>query len=111
MSHNNILPFNQQSKQLQQLVELLEQSDFNPYPYSGRAMYGAYCVGFDAHRGKELAAVAQIVAHADNDDDIRADLVFLFERARTDDMGLDTVIYFPDVRYQVAKTQPEHATH
>ena len=74
--------------------------------YSGRGFAGTTCLGFIVPRHKtETALVAQVMAQAvysaaDLDEATNAicDLEALFVGAKTDNMGLDTIVYFPRVK-------------
>lgn len=59
--------------------------------YSGRGMYGDRCVGFDVDSLTELGTLA-IAIHEVLGDTLGRDMV---ENARTDNMGLGYIIYFP----------------
>jgi len=74
--------------------------------YSGWGMYGKTCVGFviQAH---ELVALGAAITRAFKDVDERepeygAD-VRMLARTRHDSMGLDVIVYFPDVELEEDK--------
>jgi len=78
-------------------VDLIEQAvvDLNGMwrdDYSGRAMYGATCVGFDVADQREAAKV--LVEVADQDVELARELA---ERWTTDAMGKGIMVYFPGV--------------
>jgi hypothetical protein len=58
-----------------QLIEMLEEQGLTPYPYSGRFMYGAHCVGVDV----------------DNPGGYQLPVGW-----KMDNMGMGYVIYWPD---------------
>lgn len=60
--------------------------------YSGRFMFGRQCIGFTTDNTLLLSAVVALAAtkHGYNPLD-------LISAARTDDMGLSSIVYFPDV--------------
>lgn len=65
--------------------------------YSGRGMYGAECVGFVLQNRLSYIfslanAIADVVIVNENTTE--------FENIEQDDMGLDTIIYFPGVTYE-----------
>lgn len=88
---------------------LLEDADFEPYSYSGRAMYGKACVAVTVPPGDVLALGARLAAvalAALTDDEEPTDpleiayataagVVDAMESARQDGMGLDAVVYWP----------------
>lgn len=61
--------------------------------YSGRGMYGDTCVGFDVDSLHELGTLAIAFVEVLGDSEGRE----LAGRARTDNMGLGYIIYFPHV--------------
>lgn len=70
----------------------LEYSSFTN-TYSGRAMYGDTCVGFDVDSLREIGTLS-IAIHEVLGDTLGRDMV---ERARTDNMGMGYIIYYPHV--------------
>lgn len=38
----------------ERLIELIEEAGYEPREYSGRGMYGKYCVGFTTDDSKSL---------------------------------------------------------
>ena len=73
------------------------------YSYSGRAMYGDKCLAVSISRDASIAGfVADVMLTFVNEyGDSREGetLVSIFERSKTDSMGLDTVLYFPTVKW------------
>jgi hypothetical protein len=74
------------------------------YPhYSGRAMYGATCLGVTVDDGgmafmiKLGWALAKLDENNDWVNDLSEDL---FDSARTDQMGRGTIVYFPQVQVE-----------
>ena len=77
-------------------IEIAHNADLKVQSYSGRAMYGAQCIGIE-HKNPILVT-AIIVAQAEDDEEAEA-LVSVFRHARTDQMGLDMIIYFPGLKW------------
>lgn len=65
--------------------------------YSGRGMLGTMCVGF-VIEPREAAAFGAAVALALADD--LPTLVTLMMNVRSDSLGLQTIIYFPDAQLE-----------
>jgi hypothetical protein len=96
----NLMPkvINDVSEKFKEILDL----EFETYSYSGRGMYGKKCVAITISRHvSEFGIVARVVsnfteeyggAHLD-------EIVSLFEGSKTDSMGLDTVMYFPDIEW------------
>lgn len=89
------------------LCEIIESAGYSPRSYSGRGMYGEQCVGFVTDTNL-LAAMANVIREAiflDNCTDgekYRADQLLTqmeLGDVKTDSMGLDTIIYFPRVKW------------
>jgi len=67
--------------------------------YSGRGMYGKECLGFVTENS--LQAVAEICSASwfNDGDEFEFMLPDIFANARTDNMGYDTIIYFPNIEW------------
>jgi hypothetical protein len=79
---------------VQDIADTAGLPDSAIYPaYSGRAMYGATCLGYevsgDAQYLRLGAAIAAVLDPVDAED-VLADV-------RIDSLGLDSIVYFPDV--------------
>lgn len=88
------------------LVGIIEEAGYRAYSYSGRNMYGKQCVGFtvDRHIGifraiADLIEAAQYIGGEDDGMAVRH-MLDIIRSTVTDDMGLDTVVYFPRVRWE-----------
>lgn len=69
--------------------------------YSGRGMYGRTCIGFDLKQGMSPMAFFADVLEAledveadDREHALRA-LTLMMKDAKTDSLGLGTILYFP----------------
>lgn len=80
------------------LCEIIEEAGYSPRSYSGRGMYGKQCVGF-TFEGNTLDAVADLFEVAAYYDHGVFELARVVKSAQTDNMGMDTVIYFPRVKW------------
>lgn len=81
------------------LNQIIEDAGYETRRYSGRGMYGKECPSLVVEYGRELYAVADIVASVE-DTDQRQELADVFTGARTDSMGRDSVVVcFPYVRF------------
>ena len=95
----------------EQLVAWLRSEEldegYRPQSYSGRFMYGRRCVGVVVPRGGMLRVGSDLVMAAVLTDDVQADdavgiaeaVSALMRDARTDSMGLDTIVYWPDMEW------------
>lgn len=65
--------------------------------YSGRGMYGDTCIGvtFDQYGGNEMELGVLLGQKLDADD-----AYALARNARSDSMGLGTIIYFPNFKFE-----------
>lgn len=80
----------------ERFIELLDDAGCEPRSYSGRGMYGARCVSITTDRYQSegyVAALTMIYAESDE----QSELLSVWRGVRSDSMGLDTVIYFPDM--------------
>lgn len=80
--------------------------------YSGRFMYGKICVGIVGQRSKIMSVLSDMVLHMCEDMlefgespdtsnecyEVRDMIASLFNYSQ-DDMGLDIIIYWPEVEY------------
>ena len=82
---------------LQQLLEDAEVEGLRDY--SGRAMYGDKCLAITGGLGEIMAAIVTACLHADVDDETKYEIERAVRGVRTDSMGRDTVVYFPDVHW------------
>lgn len=89
---------------LQKLVEAADE-DFKVRSYSGRGMYGKTCLGIDIDRDTSLGDVFASILEAIANDESVVNEDGLIEAAealrgmRSDNMGLGTIYYFPNVPY------------
>lgn len=67
----------------QQLTDAIKLAGFQPKPYSGRGMFGAFCVSVNVDRGQEAKLFSGMAKHL-------ADIPGYSQ----DSMGLGTVIYW-----------------
>lgn len=67
--------------------------------YSGRFMFGAECVGYSVHSVATVGmAVAQVLMGTD------IDVAEVLSDSRTDDMGKQTIVYFPLLQVVTSET-------
>ena len=104
-----------------QFKEILESGGRNVYSYSGRAMYGKKCLAFDLDGSipQEMAQLSTDIMNYCLDnlpnnyaDDLCNEMENFFDiisEAKTDDMGLGTVIYFPNVEWEEDEDDEEES--
>lgn len=80
------------------LINLLKDADVTVRDYSGRGMYGSYCLGVVIEEGSAISFVADILDSSVEFD--RGELAQLLRSAREDSMGHGTILYFPQVVWQ-----------
>lgn len=93
-----------------QLVEICDNAEFDAETtlrtdYSGRGMYGAVCVAFTVPRGPASllrlgAAIQRFITESEEYDtlDYSVEQRLLGSNVSTDNMGHDTVVYFPGLQ-------------
>lgn len=74
------------------LIEIIEANNEEARSYSGRAMHGKRCVSFNTDDAVLMTLGAMVEECADLNE-----AAWLVAHAKTDDMGLGTVIYWPAV--------------
>ncbi|MBF6332459.1 hypothetical protein [Nocardia transvalensis] len=83
------------------VLDVASDCRIRPYlNYSGRGMFGATCVGVvverSGHAGLFVMALAEALADA-NDTSAFEEAAELFANQREDAMGLDTIVYWPNL--------------
>lgn len=77
--------------------DLLESLGYEPYgTYSGRGMYGKECLAVDVSQKDEHALMFE-VGKAVGAFNVPLDVQRALRNPKTDSMGLDIVIYWPDL--------------
>lgn len=78
--------------------EIFEDAGYECRSYSGRGMYGKDCLGVEVEDlGKFIGEVFYEVAG--REEGICEEMGDLFRSMRTDNMGEDIIVYFPDTPY------------
>lgn len=95
------------------LIDAIEDAGYKARWYSGRGMFGRSCVGVVLSRGASeftfaLELAREITGNAETEE---AGLALLDElsrlRTKSDAMGVDTIIYFPNVAWVSPKDEEE----
>lgn len=81
--------------------EALSESGFRIREYSGRFMYGRRCVGIecDTHHTEYEAIACLIEAMPEDRHREKRALADMIAGARSDSLGLGTILYFPSIRW------------
>ena len=92
------------------IQELLEEAGYGPRAYSGRGMYGEYCLGVSScHSESEILSTLISVLVADNSLDKQQlgdrinDLTESFAGPTRDSLGMDTIYYWPHIEYEASE--------
>lgn len=94
------------------LQSLAQDAGYSVQPYSGRGMYGKKCLGVVVKQGKELGNfigdILEELSRAEYTDPLQYTnaLVQLsedFQNLRQDNLGISTIIYFPNVSFDQTK--------
>lgn len=81
------------------LFEVIESAGLEPRDYSGRGMMGDSCLAIAVDRdSSEMKVVADLI-EATSDDEDKDILVKALRGARTDSLGMGSIIYFPRFEY------------
>ncbi len=80
------------------LQTCIEEAGYECRSYSGRGMYGKYCLGVDLD-GSVYGFVADVMLHAEGSTDTMNEIASHFHNMETDAMGLGKVVYFRNVEY------------
>ncbi len=82
------------------LVDILSNIGYEPRSYSGRGMYGSECVAVSCEDSMELLFEVIEILYYDYDDNFISVLDVL-RRFRTDELGLNEIIYWPGIKWQL----------
>lgn len=77
----------------------LEDLGYETRSYSGRGMFGKTCLGFVVRHHDGNSWLCKLVRYAAENPDEGRIIADELESYSDDNMGLDTIIYFPDVPY------------
>lgn len=88
------------------LQDVLEQLGYEVRSYSGRGMYGARCLGVVVDADVPIFKVGMEVG-AELERCCNGRWSDSFEKARTDNLGLGTILYFPSVEYSEEEYEDE----
>lgn len=92
------------------LVQAIEEAGYEARSYSGRGMYGAYCVGVTCGRNEafSLGVKVAMALQATGEEDAESSVEALADlRVATDSMGHDMIVYFPGVAWVDAESEEE----
>lgn len=78
---------------VKKLIEAMQDMDFKVRRYSGRAMYGKYCVGVVTRDPFELGLLIGL--------DLDSEMSEAFRNlgTRSDSLGLSTIFYWPSLEW------------
>jgi hypothetical protein len=88
----------------QRVLEILADTGIDYHSYSGRGMFGDRCLAITCEN--PFVAIGDIVKAVESVDDIQL-IGFLISGAKTDSLGREYILYFPDVEYSDASTDEE----
>lgn len=89
-----------------EIKEVVEDAGFDPQSYSGRGMYGRKCLSFNLDRDENVVDAILDLAEAlnshvqDNPEIEFEDAIQEFKGAKSDSMGLGSVVYFPSIEWE-----------
>lgn len=81
----------------ERFIELLEEAGYSHRAYSGRGMFGEYCIGA---RGDAADMLSDILVYCEITNEERVEVAGIFQNKRTDDLGLGTIVYFPSMKWE-----------
>jgi hypothetical protein len=88
-------------------VNLLKESGFEPYSYSGRGMYDKECVAVNVNNPVEFGFDLAIQIQKNQDCDYRNEMTAIAKTYHQDNMGLGFVIYWPHIDASFLKEEEE----
>jgi hypothetical protein len=82
------------------IVDAFETAGYEPRSYSGRAMYGAHCLGVECDNGAGLMAeLAVSIAEQASDPAEVAEIMQHLTSPRGDSMGRGSILYWPSIEW------------
>jgi len=95
-----------------EFVQSILAEEFDVFSYSGRFMYGRHCLAVNADGGRNevdvtFALIEAVLQHVADGSEVElnkaleaiSDIKTLMRDARTDSLGLDMVVYWPELSY------------
>ena len=90
------------------LQKLIFSAGFEPQSYNGRGMYGKTCLGFVTRGDNYMSQLIITAREWDNADEAWDALEEAFQAGpRTDNMGYDTIVYFPGIPFEDEDTEDD----
>lgn len=93
----------------QEFLNLVTECGYTPRPYSGRYMYGKFCLGIDVESVRETLKVAialskrlaswEAVGVFYDDPTTLEQIEHALAGITSDQMGLRVIVYFPDIQW------------
>lgn len=100
--------------EFKELIQLIKDAGYEPYPYSGRGMYGHRCVGLTCHKIQEaIADLFETCMNQDMDEFVKSvnqvmqehqELCQIIKDSQYDNLGFSEVLYFPTVSWNLIFT-------
>jgi hypothetical protein len=85
----------------ERFIELLEEAGYSHRAYSGRGMFGEYCIGAST-KGDAAGILSDILTHCEITNEEQVEVAKIFKNKRTDDLGRGTIVYFPAMKWEEA---------
>jgi hypothetical protein len=96
---------------IKELIEELNDNEYNVRSYSGRGMYGSECLGITCGNPIEtLVSIMEFLYESSRYNDGEPqflDYTSLFMSGRTDSMGLSSILYFPKIKWPEGLELPD----
>ena len=83
----------------ERFIELLEEAGYSHRAYSGRGMFGDYCIGASTE-GNAANMLSDILVHCEITNEERVEVAGIFKNKRTDDLSRGTIVYFPAMKWE-----------
>ena len=82
------------------LQDVIENAGYETRSYSGRGMYGKSCLGVQTDNVIDTLVDILHWAFGEGEDGLFYDTAKALRSAKTDSMGMGSIIYFPDCEYK-----------
>jgi hypothetical protein len=84
-------------------IRILEDADLTPFDYSGRGMYGKRCIAVQTSKKLHVFLLDVIESVNDASPDDLPELFDVLRGMVSDNLGHDTIVYFPRVAFPGAE--------
>ena len=95
-----------ESKMKNEVINVIEFAGYEMMDYSGRNMFGKYCLAIQTSNGI-METLSELIDAAHSIGNVK-ELSEAIRNMKTDSLGYNTVMYFPTIPYTHSKVKCSH---